>query len=119
MGFDNEQIVERAHARENALSRIYCNVQDENRKYRLIYLRTFLDHSAFMQEMTEKLKIIRQQRSWTQLPNVEVTCIVIITLMVMESLMQLTLMKLPLSLHQQIQIVGPKEPKQNNLTYVK
>ena len=62
MGFDNEQIVERAHARENALTRIYCNVQDENRKYRLIYLRTFLDHSAFMQAMTEKLKIIRQQR---------------------------------------------------------
>ena len=62
MGFDNEQIVERAHARENALTRIYCNVQDENRKYKLIYLRTFLDHSAFMQAMTEKLKIIRQQR---------------------------------------------------------
>ena len=69
MGFDNEQIVERAHARENALTRIYCNVQDENRKYKLIYLRTFLYHSAFMQAMTDKLQEIRKQKKASQRPK--------------------------------------------------
>ena len=62
MGFDNEQIIERMHARENALSRIFSNVKKETKRYLLIYQRTWIEHSAFMIAKDKKLKAIREQK---------------------------------------------------------
>ena len=63
MGFDNEQIVERNHARENTLQRIYCNVKNETKRFLLIYERSWLEHSAFMKAKDKKLKEIRKQKN--------------------------------------------------------
>ena len=63
MGFDNEQIIERMHARENALTRIYCNVKNETKRYLLIYQRTWIEHSAFMKAKDKKLEAIRKQKN--------------------------------------------------------
>ena len=63
MGFDNEQIVERNHARENTLQRIYCNVKNETKRFLLIYERSWLEYSAFMKAKDKKLKEIRKQKN--------------------------------------------------------
>ena len=66
MGYNNEQIIERAHSQTNKLANIFRSVKNERQMYLLMQERSWFDNSASIQNQKTKLAKARKQTNGTR-----------------------------------------------------